>query len=59
MRLFEHVTDGGAEYYTSKPNDLKTVVCRTDGDELEITNFDKLRELGFKSVIINGERTEL
>lgn len=59
MKLFEHVTDGGAEYYTTRPNDIKSVVCRTDGDELEISNFDKLKELGFKSVIINGKKTVL
>lgn len=59
MKLFEYVTDGGAEYYTTKPNDIKTVVCRTDGDELEISNFDTLKTLGFKSVVIGGYRITL
>lgn len=59
MKLYEHVTDGGAEYYTTKENEITTVVCRTDGDELEISHFAKLKELGFKSVVINGERFDL
>ena len=59
MKLYEHITDGGAEYYTAKPNDLKTVVCRTDGNELEIANFDHLKSLGFRSVVINEKRIVL
>jgi len=59
MKLYEHVTDGGAEYYTTVENDIKTVVLRTDGDELEISDFARLKKLGFKSVVINGERTIL
>lgn len=59
MKLYEHVTDGGAEYYTTGENDIKTVVIRTDGDELEISDFARLKKLGFKSVVINGERTIL
>lgn len=59
MKLYEHVTDGGAEYYTTVENDIKTVALRTDGYELEVSDFARLKELGFKSVVINGERTIL
>ena len=59
MRLFEHITDGGAEYYTAVPNDLKTTVLRTDGDELEIMDFEHLKRLGWKSVVINGKKIKL
>jgi hypothetical protein len=34
MELYYHRTDGGAEYYSTKPNDLSTTVLRTDGNEL-------------------------
>ena len=59
MLLYLHKTDGGAEYWTTKENDLKTTVIRTDGDELEIMNLEQLKRAGFKSIMINGERTEL
>lgn len=59
MELYYHKTDGGAEYYTTEPDNLSTTVIRTDGDELEIMNFERLKKAGFKSVVFNGERYEL
>ena len=59
MKLYLHRTDGGAEYYQTKPDNMSTTVLRTDGDELEIANFDQLKRAGFKSVVFNGERYEL
>ena len=54
-----HRTDGGAEYYQTQPDNMSTTVLRTDGDELEIANFEQLKRAGFKSVVFNGERYEL
>ena len=59
MELYLHRTDGGAEYYQTKPDNMSTTVLRTDGDELEIANFEQLKRAGFKSVVFNGERYEL
>ncbi len=59
MKLYYHRTDGGAEYYSTKENDISTTVLRTDGDELEIKDFSRLKEAGFKSVVFNGQRYEL
>lgn len=59
MELYYHKTDGGAEYYSTKPNDTSTTVLRTDGDELEIFSFEQLKKVGFKSVVFNGERYEI
>ena len=42
MKLYYHKTDGGAEYYCTKPiqgtdeGDIRTAVLRTDGNEIEI-----------------------
>ena len=42
MKLQYHKTDGGAEYYCTKPiqgtdeGDIRTAVLRTDGNEIEI-----------------------
>ena len=35
MKLYYHKTDGGAEYYQTEQDNIKTTVLRTDGDELE------------------------
>ena len=59
MELYYHKTDGGAEYYQTQPDNMSTTVLRTDGDELEIANFEQLKRAGFKSVVFNGERYEL
>ena len=59
MELHLHRTDGGAEYYQTQPDNMSTTVLRTDGDELEIANFEQLKRAGFKSVVFNGERYEL
>ena len=59
MELYYHKTDGGAEYYSTKPNDLSTTVLRTDGNELEISNFEQLKKAGFESVVFNGEKYKL
>jgi len=59
MELYYHKTDGGAEYYLTDPTDIQTAVLRTDGEELEVMSFEQLKELGFKSVVFNGERYEL
>ncbi len=59
MKLYYHQTDGGAEYYSTKENDISTSVLRTDGDELEIKDFSRLKKAGFKSVVFNGEKYEL
>lgn len=59
MELYYHKTDGGAEYYSSKPHDIGTTVLRTDGEQLEIMNFEQLKKAGFKSVIFNGEEYTL
>ena len=57
MKLYEHKTDGGAEYYQTQPNTIEKTVLRTDGDELEIMRFEQLKKAGFKSVVLpNGER---
>ena len=59
MELYLHRTDGGAEYYTTEPDNLKTTVLRTDGDELEIMSFEQLSEAGFKTVVFKGETYDL
>ena len=59
MELYLHRTDGGAEYYTTEPDNLKTTVLRTDGDELEIMNFEQLSEAGFKTVVFKGKTYDL
>ena len=61
MKLYYHKTDGGAEYYGTtfvtapngeKVSDCKNHVLRTDGDELEIFSYERLRKAGFKSVVL-------
>lgn len=59
MLLYLHKTDGGAEYWTTKENDLSTTVLRTDGDELEIFSLEQLKKAGFKSVVFNLTKTTL
>ena len=59
MELYYHRTDGGAEYYTTKPNDLSTTVLRTDGNELEIYPLKQLKEAGFESVLFEGKKYDL
>lgn len=59
MKLYYHRTDGGAEYYTTRENDISTTVLRTDGDELEIADIDRLQKAGFRSVVFNGKKYEL
>ena len=59
MELYYHKTDGGAEYYQTNPQDAKTTILRTDGDELEIMDFAQLKRAGIKSVVFNGERFKL
>jgi len=50
MELYYHRTDGGAEYYTVKEDDLSTSAIRTDGDELEI-KVANCKRLGIKVVL--------
>lgn len=59
MKLYYHMTDGGAEYYSTtyvecenghREGTFKGVVMRTDGGEIEIFT-DKLKELGIKLII--------
>lgn len=61
MRLYEHITEGGAEYYSTtftetpsgeKEGTFHGVVLRTDGDELEISSYEQLRRAGFNSVVL-------
>ena len=61
MRLYEHITSGGAEYYSTtftetpsgeKEGTFDGVVLRTDGDELEISGYEQLRRAGFNSVVL-------
>ncbi len=59
MKLYYHKTDGGAEYYTTRENDISTSVLRTDGDELEIMDIERLQKAGFKSVVFNGKKYDL
>lgn len=62
MKLYLKETDGGAEYYSTAngKNILKAVCLRTDGDELEIMGYDKLKAAGFKSVVLpDGTRKKL
>lgn len=56
MKLYYHMTDGGAEYYSTTftvcPNGEKEgtfpgVIMRTDGDEIEIFT-ERLKEFGIK-----------
>lgn len=58
MRLYTHITDGGAEYYCTqyvetpsgeKVGTLESAVIRTDGNELKILDYAKLRQAGFTS----------
>lgn len=53
MEIYLHRTDGGAEYYTTKEDDLRTTVLRTDGDEFEMMSIDRLKAAGFKTVRCN------
>ena len=50
MKLYYHKTDGGAEYYTTEEHNLRTTVCRTDGNEFELSHPKVLKIAGFKSV---------
>lgn len=58
MKLYYHMTDGGAEYYSTTftvcPNGEKEgvspFIMRTDGGEIEIFT-ERLKELGIKLVI--------
>lgn len=59
MKLYYHKTDGGAEYYQTEQNNIKTTVLRTDGDELEIMSFEQLKKAGFKTVVFAGQKYEL
>ena len=61
MKLYEHITEGGAEYYSTtftetpggkKEGTFDGVVLRTDGDELEISGYEQLRRAGFNSVVL-------
>ena len=53
MEIYLYRTDGGAEYYTTKEDDLRTTVLRTDGDEFEMMSIERLKSAGFKSVKCN------
>lgn len=69
MKLYYHETAGGAEYYStsyqetptgSKEGTLEGTVIRTDGDELEISNYKQLKRAGFRRVILpDGTKVEL
>lgn len=59
MKLYYHQTDGGAEYYQTEQDNIKTTVLRTDGDELEIMSFEQLKKAGFKTVVFDGQKYEL
>jgi hypothetical protein len=59
MKLYYHKTDGGAEYYQTEQDNIKTTVLRTDGDELEIMSFEQLKKAGFKTVVFAGQKYEL
>jgi hypothetical protein len=59
MKLYYHKTDGGAEYYQTEQDNIKTTVLRTDGDELEIMSFEQLKKAGFKTVVFDGQKYEL
>ena len=60
MRLYEHTTDGGAEYYQTEPHAIGKSILRTDGDELEIMSYEQLKRAGFKSVVLpDGKRIVL
>lgn len=59
MKLYYHKTDGGAEYYQTEQDNIKTTVLRTDGDELEIMSFEQLKKAGLKTVIFDGQKYEL
>lgn len=50
MEIYLHKTDGGAEYYTTKKDDLSTTVLRTDGDEFAISCLGQIEKAGFKTV---------
>lgn len=56
MKLYYHMTDGGAEYYSTtfiecanghKEGTFPGVIMRTDGGEIEIFT-ERLKELGIK-----------
>lgn len=69
MKLYQHTTDGGAEYYSTtytetpsghKEGTFEGVCLRTDGDELEICNYTQLKRAGFKSIVLpDGRRVKL
>ena len=59
MELYLHRTDGGAEYYTTEPDNIKTTVLRTDGGELEIMSFEQLFRAGFKTVVFDGKTYDI
>ena len=56
MKLYYHKTDGGAEYYCTRPlygtqeGDIRTAVLRTDGEEIELNTY-KLAQLGIDVII--------
>jgi len=56
MKLYYHMTDGGAEYYStthvpgSNEGSLEDAIIRTDGGEIEVF-ADRIRSQGLKLVI--------
>ncbi len=44
LKLYEHVTDGGAIYLTTIENDLHTAIVRLDGEPLLILNDNVLKQ---------------
>lgn len=63
MELYYHMTDGGAEYYSTKHVDGSTegsidgVIMRTDGGEIEIF-ADSIKAQGLRLVITGGDYTQ-
>lgn len=55
MKLYYHMTDGGAEYYTLEEDDLTTTVLRTDGNEIEVF-MDNLNEANIKLIVHGGKK---
>lgn len=47
MELYYHRTDGGAEYYSTKPEGpefINGIVLRVDGNEIEVYSSNILRQ---------------
>ena len=52
QKLYEHTTDGGAVYLTTKEHDLSTAVVRLDGGAVLLKRSDPTAIVGYTDRIL-------